>query len=99
MFKPVGSILANRRFGKSSSAILALSVKQAAYEVIGKELAPVGEEISGTIAVKTYKSGTLTISCPQLVAAELHARSEGLKDDINRVLGAKLVAKIVFRGR
>lgn len=99
MFKPVGSILAARRFGKSSGAILALSIKQVALEAISRELADLGDEILGTIAVKTYKNGTLTISCPQLVAAELYVRSGGLKRDINRVLGGEIIEKIVFRAK
>src|SRR3989344_4633313 len=97
MFKPVGTILANRRFGKSSGAILALSVKRVAKDVINRELSDLGDEIFATIAVKNYRNGTLTICCPQLVAAELYVRSGGLKGDINKVLGGKIIEKIVFR--
>ena len=97
MFKPVGTILANRRFGKSSGAILALSVKRVAKDVINRELSDLGDEILATIAVKNYRNGTLTIGCPQLVAAELYVRSGGLKGDINKVLGGKIIEKIVFR--
>lgn len=97
MFKPIGVILGNRRFGKSSQAVLAIQVRRVAQDVIGKVCSDLPAEILATIKVKTYKNGVLTIACGQMVAAELHMRSEGLKKAINRQLGDKFIARIVFR--
>ena len=97
MFKPVGSIIANRRFGKSSQVVLAIQVRRVAQDVIGKVCSDLPAEILATIKVKTYKNGVATIACPQMVAAELHMRSEGLKKGINKVLGGGIILDLRFR--
>ena len=97
MFKPVGSIIANRRFGKSSGAVLALQVRRVAQDVIGRVFSDLPVGILATIKVKTYKNGVVTIACPQMVAAELYMRSEGLKKGINDKLGNNVVEQIRFK--
>ena len=97
MFKPVGVILGNRRFGKSSGAVLALQVRRVAQDVIGKVCSDLPEEILTTIKVKTYKNGAATIACPQMVAGELYMRSEGLKKGMNDKLGKNVVEQIKFK--
>ena len=99
MFRTAGSIIGKRRFGKSTGAILALEVRRVAQAEIEKSCADLPVEILAKIKVKTYKNGVLTISCPQLVAAELYMRSEGLKKGINESIGRQIVNELRFRGR
>ena len=95
MFRPIGAIIGNRRFGKSSDAILALGVRRVAQEVINGLDLP--NKVKATIKVKTFKNGVLTISCSPLVAVELYMRSEELKKGMNERLGKVLVKDLRFR--
>jgi len=95
MFKPVGAIIGNRRFGKSSDAVLALGVRRVAQEVINGLDLP--DKVRATIKVKTFKNGVLTISCSPLIAAELYMRSEELKKGINERVGGDLVKGLIFK--
>lgn len=98
MFTRLGSILKTtpgRR--RNSGPFLALQVRQAANEVLDKILTDYPEEFAKKVKVKIYKNGVLTISSPQLMSAELHMRSEGLKKDINGVLGKELVKDLRFK--
>ena len=95
MFKPIGAIIGNRRFGKSSDAILALGVRRVAQEVINGLDLP--NKVKATIKVKTFKNGVLTISCSPLIAAELYMRSEELKKGINERVGGDLVKGLIFK--
>lgn len=97
MFKPVGAIIGNKRFGKSSGAVMALQVRRIAADVIAKECADLPNEILSKIRVKTYKNGDLTIVCPPLVAAELYMRSGGLKKVMNKEFGRGLVRNLKFK--
>ena len=95
MFKPIGAIIGNRRFGKSSEAVLALGVRRVAQEVINGLDLP--NKVKATIKVKTFKNGVLTISCSPLIAAELYMRSEELKKGINERVGGDLVKGLIFK--
>lgn len=98
MFVRIGSILKKTpRRSKSPDAFLALQVRQVAKEVLERICEQYPEDIGKTVKVKTFKNGTLTVASPTLLSAELHARSEGLKEDINGVLGKKIVEKIRFK--
>jgi len=98
MFVRLGSVLkiAPKRT-KTPSTFLALQVRQAAKEVIDKVMADYPEEVAKKVKVKTFKNNTLFIVCPTLMSAELHARSEGLRDDINKTLGREIIKKFRFR--
>ena len=98
MFTRLGSILKttpSRR--RNSGPFLALQVRQAAKEILDRVLSNYPPEFAKKVKVKTYKRGVLTISSPQLMSAELHMRSEGLKKDINGVLGKELINGIRFK--
>lgn len=98
MFTRLGSIIKTtpeRR--KYSGSFLALQVRQAAKEILDRLLSEYPQDFAKKVKVKTYKNGVLTISSPQLMSAELHMRSEGLKKDINGVLGEELVNGIRFK--
>lgn len=98
MFARLGSILKTtpeRR--RNSGAFLALQVRQAAKGVLDHLLNDYPSEFAKKVKVKTYKNGVLVISSPQLMSIELHMRSEGLKKDINGVLGKELVKDLRFR--
>ena len=95
MFKPIGAIIGNRRFGKSSDAILALGVRRVAQEVINGLDLP--NKVKATIKVKTFKNGVLTVGCPPLVAAELYMRFEELKKGMNGKLGGSSVGDLRFK--
>lgn len=98
MFTRIGSILKTTPKGsKNSGAFLALQVRQAAKEVLDRVLGEYPEDISKTVKVKSFKNNTLTITCPTLLSAELHTRSEGLKKDINGAFGRNVVGKIRFK--
>ena len=98
MFKPVGSIIASRgRFGKSSGAILALQVRGAAKKILEGVCVDLGEDVAGSVKVKSFKNGVLNIVAPGLLSTELYMRSSGLKKEINRVLGEEIVGKIRFK--
>src|SRR3989344_369302 len=96
MFKPIGAIIGNRRFGKSSDAILALGVRRVAQEVINGLDLP--NKVKATIKVKTFKNVVLTISCSPLVAVELYMRSEELKKGMNEKVGKDIIETITFKG-
>lgn len=97
MFKPVGTIIGGRRFGKSSDAVMALQVRRIAQGALAKECADLPDEILGQVHVKSYANGYLTIVCPPLVAAELYMRSEGLKKVMDRELGGNVIREIRFK--
>ncbi len=97
MFRPVGAIIGNRRFGKSSTAVAAIQVKNVAQKVIKEKCADLPAEVLGQIKVKTFKNATLTMACPTLVAAELYMRSEELKKAMNGQFGRTIVKDLRFR--
>ncbi len=98
MFIRLGSILktAHTRPGKGVP-LYALQVRQVGQEILDKVCIEYPEEVAKKVKVKTFKNGTLTVVSPQLLSAELHTRSEGLKEDINRALKKNLVEKIRFK--
>jgi hypothetical protein len=71
--------------------VVALQVRQAAKEVILKISKDYPMEIEKQISVTVFKKGILTIEAPTMILAELQMRSEGLKSDINKMLGAKVI--------
>ena len=98
MFTRVGNILKSAPSrAKSADSMRALQVRQASKEVLDKVLDDYPEDIAKSVKIKTFKNGTLTIVSPTLLSAELHARSEELKKEINRVLEKRMVEKIRFR--
>lgn len=98
MFIRIGSILKSTHArSRQGDAFVALSVRQAAKEVLDKACKDYPEDITKSVKVKTFKNGTLIIHSPQLLSTELYTRSEGLRKDINDVLKKNLVAKIRFR--
>jgi len=98
VFKSLGSFLNTPSTAKRHGGyILALYVRLAASESI-KEL--FRDLLLGSlkdVKVSTFKNGVLTIRTASLLATELQMRSEGLKKEINRKLGKKVVEKIRFR--
>src|SRR3989344_5539653 len=98
MFTRIGSILKTTPAGRrNSGSFLALQVRQAAKGILDKILNDYPEDFAKKVKVKTFKGGVLTVVAPQLMSAELHMRSSGLKKDINKVLGNKLVNGIRFK--
>lgn len=98
MFKPVGSIIANKgRYGKSSEAILALQVRGAAKKILEGICADLGEGVVKSAKVKSFKNGVLNIVAPGLLSAELYMRSGELKKAINEELGGVLVKDLRFK--
>lgn len=98
MFIRLGSVLrvAPKRT-KSPSTFLALQVRQAAKEILDKMLMSYPEEVAKKVKVKSFKNNTLYIVAPTLMSTELHTRSEGLREDINKTLGREIIKKFRFR--
>jgi len=98
VFTRIGSILKTTpKRSRSPDAFLALQVRQISKESLGKILREYPEDLSKKIKVKSFKNGVLVVIAPSLLSAELHARSDGLKGDINRALGRNIIEKIRFR--
>lgn len=98
MFRPIGSLLREIPIrSKSSRAILALQVRNAAKDALPVVCSDLPKEIIGSIKPAVFKAGVLTLTAPQMVTAELQMRSEGLKKEINRVLGRRVVSSLRFR--
>lgn len=98
MFKPVGSLLKEIPIrSKSSSAILALQVRNAAKDGLAVVCGDLPKEIIEAIKPSVFKGGVLTITAPQMVTGELQMRSEGLIKEINKALGRRVVIKLRFR--
>ena len=98
MFKPVGSLIGNLRLHtKSQDAIFALKVKRVAGDVIVNVCQDLPKEALAQIKVKSFRNGQLTILAPTLVSLELKMRSEGLKDQINKVFAKDIIKKIVSK--
>ena len=98
MFKPVGSMLGSlTRRSKTPEAILALQVRQAAKDTIGRELFDMPKDVVDSIRVKSFKNGLLVVCAPPLIVAELSMRSRGLKDAINETLGKRIVRDLRLR--
>ena len=92
MFRPIGSLIKSLPLrSKVPEAVIALQVRQAAKEVIFKIAKDYPVEVEKQISVTVFKKGVLTIEAPTLVLAELQMRSEGLKSDINKMLGSKII--------
>jgi len=98
MFTRIGSIIKSTpKRSRSPDAFLALQVRQVAKESLGRILREYPEDLSNKIKVKSFKNGVLLVVAPSLLSAELHARSDGLKKDINRAFKKNVVEKIRFR--
>lgn len=98
MFTRINSILKTTpRRSKSNQSILALQIRQVAKQELDKILKDYPEEITKTVKIKSFKNNTLYIVSPTLLSAELHTRSEGLRDDINKSLGGEIIKKFRFR--
>ena len=98
MFNSVGALLKTLpRRSKTPSAIVAIHVRRAFEDSLKNVGADLPGEIIASIHAAVFKNGTLTIVCPQLVAAELSMRSGGLVEDINKTLGKKIVRSLKFK--
>ena len=98
MFTRIGSILKTTpKRSRSPDAFLALQVRQISKESLGKILREYPEDLSKKIKVKSFKNGVLVVIAPNLLSAELHARSDGLKKDINWAFKKNVVEKIRFK--
>lgn len=99
MFSKIGAFIwtPNGKSLKSDGALFALQVRQIARESIERECRDLPAEVVKTIKLVSYKNKTLTIELPQMVGAELQARSGGLIKDINRVFGKNIVSALRFR--
>jgi len=98
VFTRIGSILKTTpKRSRSPDAFLALQVRQISKESLGKILREYPEDLSKKIKVKSFKNGVLVVIAPNLLSAELHARSDGLKKDINRAFKKNVVEKIRFK--
>ena len=98
MFRPIGSLIKEiPTRHRTPKAIVALQVRQAARESLRTVCSDLPKEVMGLVKVTSFKNGALTLTAPSLVSTELHTRSEGLIEEINRVLGKKIVDKIRFR--
>jgi len=98
MFKPIGSLIegiaARSRVPK---AILALQIRTIARKALADSCQDLDSEILEAVRVTSFDGKTLKITAPSLVCAELHLRSEGLKKEINKTLGKKVIASLRFR--
>jgi len=98
MFRPIGSLIegiaARSRIPK---AILALQIRTIARKALKNLCRDLDPEIVEAVRVTSFDGKTLKITAPSLACAELHLRSEGLKKEINKTLGKKVVASLRFR--
>lgn len=98
MFNSIGDLVRSRPGrSKSTDAIFALQVRQAAKQALKNECADLVSGVLEQIKVTTFKNGVLTIKAPSIICGELYTRASGLKKDINRQLGGKVVREIRFR--
>ena len=94
MFKSVGTLLNSPQLGTRKRTFLALQVRAAARKALASLCSDLDPQIIESIRVLSFDGKTLKISAPTLVCAELQMRSEGLKKEINKALGQKVVEKI-----
>lgn len=100
MFKPIGSVIREIPVrSRSPRAMVALMVRNAAKEALTEVCGDLPPDIITKIEPAVFKNGTLTVTAPQMVTAELQMRSEGLKKEINKALGRKVVVQLRFRVR
>lgn len=100
MFKSVGELVREiPGRPRASNAIVALQIRQMALDSIKKTMKDLPEEVLDQIKVTTYKNGVLTIIAPTILLSELKMRSGGLVDDVNKVLGKKLIRDLRFRAK
>lgn len=98
MFTPVGTLLKTLpRRSKMPEAIVALHVRRAFGDSLGKVCADLTGDVLESVKAATFKNGALTVKAPTLVATELSMRSGGLIREINKVLGRKIVERLRFR--
>ena len=98
MFKPIGSLLREIPIrAKSSRAIVALQVRNAAKDAVSIVCGDLPKEIIEAIKPSVFKAGVLTVTAPQMVTGELQMRSGGLIKEINKVLGKRIVTRLRFR--
>ena len=96
MFKPIGSLIFEPSISRKSGTIGALRVRQAAKEVIERQLNDLPEDILKQIQIKTFKNGVLRISAPPILSGELHMASGEILKNVNFKLGSMAVKKIYF---
>ncbi|OGD83912.1 hypothetical protein A2165_00315 [Candidatus Curtissbacteria bacterium RBG_13_40_7] len=100
MFKTIGSLIKEiPTRHRTPQAIVALQVRQAARESLKTVCSDLPKEIMELVKVSSFKNGVLTLSAPVLVSSELHTRSEGLIEEINRALGKKFIGRLRFKIR
>ncbi len=98
VFKPIGDLIRSiPARSRSPKAMVALTVRNAAKDAIAVVCDDLPAEMLAKIKPSVFKNGTLTITAPQMVTSELHVRSEGLKEEINKALGRKIVKSLRFR--
>lgn len=98
MFRPIGSLIREIPVrSKTPKAIIALQVRQAARESLRMVCGDLPKEVIDSIKVVSFKNTVLTLGASSLVSSELMTRSEGLINEINRVLGKKIVSRLRFR--
>ena len=98
MFIRISSVLKTvPRRSKSGDSLLALQVRGAAKKILEGMCVDLGEDVAGSVKVKSFKNGVLNIVAPGLLSTELYMRSSGLKKEINRVLGEEIIGKIRFK--
>lgn len=98
MFIPLGSLLKNLPSRRGApNVILALQVRQVAKDSLKNFCGDLGSEILNSVKISSFKNGALIINATPLVCAELQMRSSGLIEDINRMVGRRVVRRLMFR--
>ncbi len=98
-FKSLGSLIGTSvSRSKTPDAILALRIRQIAKASIEREFFDFPKDLLDAVKVRSYKRGVLTVSAPQIVAAELQMRFSGLRETINKELGGKIIKDLRLRG-
>lgn len=98
MFTPVGSLLKILpKRSKMPEAILAIHIRKAFSDTLFLACSDLPVEVLKKVEVKAFKSGTLSVSAPQIVCAELSLRSGKLLFEANKVLGRRVVLRLRFR--
>ena len=98
MFNSIGDLVKSAPGrAKSTDAIFALQVRQAAKQALKNECGDLVSGVMEQIKVTTFKTGVLTIKAPSIIGGELYTRASGLKKDINRQLGRNIVRELRFK--
>jgi len=100
VFDSVGNLLKNLpKRSKTPDVILALYVRSAFDEAIGKTCGDLPEKVRVEIRAVSFKNKTLTVAAPRIVSTELQMRSNLILKNMNGILGRRAVFRIRFKNQ